>query len=189
MSEIIDRLSLSKLLALFIHYLFQSRRVFFLLCLYLLFWIRYPVALSALAKTSLMCIISSYIKWRHMAWQTQVGIGSGNVLFASRLDASKWTEVVLGPQDLHRKICVIYVHFDTIYKLVPERTNTVNYSYTGTCIWNTTDGRMTIVIAVLAGGLVIIFSRTYGTMYYMSSTRPTLYSVLYFVIAVFWPLQ
>ena len=145
------QLSLSKLLALFIHYLFQSRRVFLLLCLYLLFLMRCPVALSALAKTSQMCIIFSYIKWRQMAWQTQVGIGSGNVLLP------------LG------------------------RTNTVNYSYTGTYIWNTTDGRMTIVIAVLAGGLVIIFSRTYGTTYYMSSTRPTLYSVLYFVIAVFWP--
>ena len=74
------QLSLSKLLALFIHYLFQSRRVFLLLCLYLLFLMRCPVALSALVKTSQMCIISSYIKWRQMAWQTQVGIGSGNVL-------------------------------------------------------------------------------------------------------------
>ena len=46
----------------------------------LLFWIRCPVALSAFAKTSQMCIISSYIKWRHMARQTQVGFGSGNVL-------------------------------------------------------------------------------------------------------------
>ena len=48
---------------------------------------------------------------------------------------SIWTEVVLGPQDLHRKTCVIYVPLDTVYKLVPERTNTVNYSYTGTCSW------------------------------------------------------